>query len=131
MATSQKTRKRLLYWIGSITLAIIIIGAFSDWIVEWLWLDNLGYSQVFWTIKGTQFMLFIGALIVALLFVLPNMYFLSKNLPTFNLNLGQGPFGQVNLAQFTKRQIRIFLYSAGTLLSFFFSFAFFSFTTFF
>ncbi|MBN2731656.1 MAG: UPF0182 family protein, partial [Balneolaceae bacterium] len=125
MAKGLKNRSRLLYWIGLLTLLIIITAAFSDWIVEWLWLDSLGYKQVFWTIKGTQFLLFALALVVSLLYVLPNMYYLSKRLPYFDLNLGQTPFGQVNLTRFTNRQIRTFLYSGGTLLSVFFSFAFF------
>jgi uncharacterized membrane protein (UPF0182 family) len=121
----SRNRSKLLYWAGFITLFIIIIGAFSEWIVEWLWLDSLGYTQVFWTIKGTQFALFLGALIVSLAYILPNMYYLSKRLPHFDLNLGQTPFGQVNLKRFTTGQIRTFLYSTGTLLSLFFSFAFF------
>ena len=61
----------------ALLLALLIIGGFSDWIVEWLWLDNLGYSQVFWTIKTTQILLFIGALAVAFLYVLPNMNLLG------------------------------------------------------
>jgi len=125
MASPTKGRSKLLKYAGLLTLLIIIIAAFSDWIVEWLWLDSLGYSQVFWTIKGTQFLLFFAALVVSLLFVLTNMYFLSKRLPHFNLNLGRTPFGEVNLKQFNRKQIRTFLYSVGTLLSLFFSFAFF------
>lgn len=125
MATLPDKRSKLLKYVGLLTLFVIIIGAFSDWIVEWLWLDSLGYTQVFWTIKGTQVLLFIGALIVALLYVLPNMYFLSKRLPHFDLNLGRTPFGQINLKQFNTKQIRTFFYSGGTLLSLFFSFAFF------
>ncbi len=125
MASSNKGRSRLLFWVGIITFFIILTAAFSDWIVEWLWLESLGYDQVFWTIKGTQFLLFFGALIVSLLYVLPNLYFLSKRIPYIDLNLGRTPFGQVNLTRFSNRQIRKYLYTAGSMLCVFFSFAFF------
>lgn len=118
-------RSRILFWAGILTFLVIVVGAFSDWIVEWLWLDSLGYSQVFWTIKGTQFMLFAGGLVLALLYVLPNMYVLSKRIPYFDLNLGRTPFGQINLTRFSNRQIKLFLYTAGTFLSVFFAFAYF------
>jgi uncharacterized membrane protein (UPF0182 family) len=125
MAISPSKRTTLLKYVGILTLLVLIIGAFSDWIVEWLWLDGVGYTQVFWTIKGTQFLLFFGALIVSLLYVLPNIYYLGKRIPYFDLNLGKTPFGNVNLARFSARQIRMVLYTAGTLLSLFFSFAYF------
>lgn len=125
MAKHKGNSPRLLYWVGTITLIIIIIGAFSDWIVEWLWLNSLGYSQVFWTIKSTQILLFMAAVLICLLYVLPNLYFLGKRISYFNLNLGRTPFGNINLAEFSPRQIKTILFSAGALLSIFFSFAFF------
>ncbi|HYW33799.1 MAG TPA: UPF0182 family protein, partial [Balneolaceae bacterium] len=126
MASTKNRRSKLLYWIGGITLVIILLAAFSNWIVKLLWLHNLGYQQVFWTIKDTQFLLFFGALIVALLYVIPNMYYLSKQIPYINLNLGGTPLGQLNLQRFSSRQIRIFLYIIGSIMSLFFSFAYYT-----
>ncbi|MGK7369221.1 MAG: UPF0182 family membrane protein, partial [Candidatus Halalkalibacterium sp. M3_1C_030] len=109
-------------WIGLILLAGFLIAAFSDWIVEWLWLGSLGYEQVFWTIKGTQFLLLGGALLIALAYILPNMHFLAKQ--SKYINFSQSPLGQLNLEQLTHKQFKTIFYSFGTLFSLFFAFAY-------
>lgn len=109
--------------IGGLLLLILILLSFSDWIVEWLWLDNLGYDQVFVTIKTTQVLLLGSALVVALIYVLPNMRVLAKHFPGFSF--GNSPLGQLNLNRFSESQIRKVLYGLGTLISLFFAFAFF------
>lgn len=109
-------------WIGIILLIGFLTATFSDWIVEWLWLENLGYDQVFWTIKGTQFLLLGGALVVALLFILPNMQYLSKQ--TRTINFSQSPLAQLNLDRFTGRQFKTIFYSFGIIFSLFFAFAY-------
>ncbi|MFH5884321.1 UPF0182 family protein [Halalkalibaculum sp. DA3122] len=109
--------------IGGIILLILILLSFSDWIMEWLWLDNLGYEQVFVTIKTTQVLLLLGALAVALLYVLPNMHVLARHFPGFAF--GNSPLGQLNLNRFSESQFRKVLYALGTVISFFFAFAFF------
>ncbi|MDX1617648.1 MAG: UPF0182 family protein [Balneolaceae bacterium] len=111
------------YWIGFIVLLIILIGAFSDWIVEWLWLDGLGYEQVFITIKTTQILLLAAALAVALLYVLPNMHFLAKKFPGFSF--GNSPLGQLNLERFSPKQFKTVFYAGGSVLALFFALAFF------
>lgn len=102
---------------------LIILGGFSDWIVEWLWLDDLGYGQVFWTIKTTQILLLAGALIVALAYVLPNMNALAKRLGS--MNFGNSPLAQLNLHQISTKKIRVAFIGIGSAFSFFFSLAFF------
>lgn len=115
---TSKTR----IWIGLILLIGFLTASFSDWIVEWLWLDSLGYDQVFWTIKGTQFLLLGGALIVALLFILPNMHFLSKQART--IDFSTSPLAQLNLERLTGKQFKTIFYSFGTIFSLFFAFAY-------
>ena len=107
----------------TLLLALLIIGGFSDWIVEWLWLDNLGYSQVFWTIKTTQILLFIGALVIALLYVLPNMNLLGKQFST--MSFGNSPLAKLNLHQISSTKIRSIFMTIGGVFSLFFSLAFF------
>jgi uncharacterized membrane protein (UPF0182 family) len=89
MTGPLRGRSRLFYWIGGIIVVILLLVAFSSWIVKLLWLGNLGYEQVFWTIKETQFLLFFAALIVGLLYVIPNMYYLSKNI-SFSVSISGG-----------------------------------------
>ncbi|MDR8392609.1 UPF0182 family protein [Aliifodinibius sp. S!AR15-10] len=108
---------------GVLFLLFIILLSFSDWIMEWIWLDNLGYEQVFMTIKTTQILLLAGALLVALLYVLPNMHFLAKQFPSFSF--GNSPLGQLDLSRFNESQFRKVLFGIGTLISLFFAFAFF------
>lgn len=105
-------------------LAIVVLGGiFSDWIIEWLWLDNLGYDQVFWTIKTTQFLLVGAALVAALIYVLPNMRVLGKKFST--MHFGQSPLAQLNLHEISSQKIKTTFYGIGAVISGFFSLAFF------
>ncbi|HEX6982720.1 MAG TPA: UPF0182 family protein [Balneolaceae bacterium] len=114
-----------IFRIGIIVLlAVLLIGGFTDWIIEWLWLDNLGYEQVFLTIKTTQILLFISSLAIALLYVLPNMSALAKNFSY--INFGQSPLAQLNLHSITPAQFRKIFWGLGAALSVFFSIAFFT-----
>lgn len=110
-------------WIGLIILFIIIAGAFSGWIVEWLWLESLGYEQIFITIKTTQILLLAGALTAALLYILPNMYMLFRQFRDFNF--GQSPLGQLNIERFSPKQFRVVFYGLGSVISLFFALVFF------
>ena len=123
MAKSLKPKSSLRIWIAVIFALILAVGALSDWIVEWLWLDNLGYEEVFWTIKETQILLFIGAFGIALMYVLPNMHVLAKRFQ--GISFGNSPLAQLNLDRFSFKQVRALLFTIGTFISFFFSFAFF------
>lgn len=115
--------KKIFWLIIPLLLIIAVIGGFTDWIIEWLWLDNLGYDQVFWTIKTTQALLLISSLAVALAYVLPNMNYLGKKFST--MNFGQSPLGQLNLQNISTRKIKNVFYGLGAAISVFFSLAFF------
>lgn len=122
MSTSGPSKK--IYWILiPIILAILIIGGFTDWIVEWMWLNNLGYDEVFWTIKTTQALLLICSLAVALLYVLPNMNTLGNKFST--MSFGQSPLAQLNIQNVSTRKIKNVFFGLGAIISVFFSLAFF------
>ncbi|MDX1636753.1 MAG: UPF0182 family protein [Balneolaceae bacterium] len=123
MANNLNSTIKKQIGIGAVLLLVLVIISLSDWIMEWLWLDNLGYEQVFITIKTTQVLLLGGALVVALLYVLPNMHVLARHFPGFSF--GNSPLGQLNLSRFTESQFRKVLFALGSLISFFFAFAFF------
>lgn len=113
-----------VYWILiPIFILLGLVGIFSDWIVELLWLENLGYSQVFWTIKITQTLLLGAALVVSLLYVLPNMKTLGNNFST--MHFGQSPLAQLKLDEVSPQKIKTTFYALGTVISGFFSLAFF------
>lgn len=104
-------------------LGLILLGALSDWIVEWLWLDNLGYDEVFWTIKITQALLLLSALVVSLAYVLPNMKVLGQKIGT--MSFGNSPLAQLNLDQISTQKIKRLFMGIGGAISLFFSLAFF------
>lgn len=104
-------------------LIVVLLATFTDWIVEWLWLSDLGYEQVFWTIKTTQILLVVISLVVALLYILPNMHVLSKKFQT--MSFGQSPLAQLNLDRVDPGKMRATFYGLGTLIGIFFSLSFF------
>ncbi|TYP95405.1 hypothetical protein LX73_0706 [Fodinibius salinus] len=113
-----------IYWILIPFLILLgLVGISSDWIVELLWLENLGFSQVFWTIKITQVLLLGAALVVSLLYVLPNMRTLGNNFST--MHFGQSPLAQLKLDEVNPQKIKNTFYSVGAVISGFFSLAFF------
>lgn len=123
MSNNSGSSRNLFRIIFIIILVLLLLGALTDWIIEWLWLGSLGYEQVFWTIKITQAILLICSLAVALLYVLPNMHFLSKRFRT--MNFGQSPLAQLNLQNIDAKKFRTFFYTIGSAISVFFSLAFF------
>ncbi|MEX2601557.1 MAG: UPF0182 family protein, partial [Balneolaceae bacterium] len=86
---------RHLRMIALVAIPLLLLSISSSWIVEWLWLDQLGYSQVFWTLRGTQVSLTLLALIVAGTYLIPNFRHLAEQLK--HVNLGGTPFQNLNL----------------------------------
>jgi len=123
MSKAFPSSKRFYQALIPIIVLLILVGAFTDWIVEWLWLDNLGYEQVFWTIKVTQGLLLVAALVIALLYVIPNMKLLAKKFSSFNF--GQSPLAQLNIQSISPKKIKRVFYGFGAAISVFFSLAFF------
>lgn len=122
MASPLQSSK-LFRFLLPILVIIALIGGFTNWIVEWLWLDNLGYDQVFWTIKTTQALLLVSALAIALMYVLPNMRVLGKKFST--MSFGQSPLAQLNIQDISTKRIKNVFYGLGGVISVFFSLAFF------
>lgn len=114
-------RRKPLYWVLGIVLLIILIGVIPNWIVEWLWLGGVDYQEIFWKIKGTQFLLFFGALIIALAYILSNMQVLAKNISFLHLNFANTPFEEAGDKYINGKQIRRILFVAGGVFSLFFS----------
>lgn len=121
MALGKKSK--LFWWIGILIFIMVILAVFSDLIVKYLWLDGLGYSQVFWKIKGTQFILFFVALIVALLYIGVNIRFITKGIKPLYLNLGQSPEGIPNVINIRPKRVKLILYGLAFLIGIFFAFS--------
>ncbi len=62
---------------------ILLLTVISGWIQKGLWMREVGYSGVFWTLLFLQWKLFCAAFVVALLFLWINLRFAMRNGATF------------------------------------------------
>jgi uncharacterized membrane protein (UPF0182 family) len=68
-------------------IAVIAILAFvPSWIQKWLWMRQVGYSGVFWTLFSVRWELFGAAFVVALLYLWINLRVAAKNGSTFRVS---------------------------------------------
>lgn len=116
-------KKSIIYWqIGIVLFIIIVLTSFSDLIVEYLWLDGLGYSQVFWKIKETQSLLFLGAFLIALGYIGGNIRFITKDIRPLHINLGQRPDGQPSIVHINPKRVKVILYGLAIIMGAIFAF---------
>jgi hypothetical protein len=71
-----------LAFIGAI-LVIAILAFIPSWIQKWLWMRQLGYDGIFWTLFSVRWGLFGAAFVVALLYLWINLRLAVKNGATF------------------------------------------------
>lgn len=69
-----------------VAIPLILLSISSSWIFEWLWLSELGYSRVFWVLRGTQLSLIAGAFVIAALYFTLNFRYLAEQLKFANLH---------------------------------------------
>ncbi len=124
---SNKRGFSWLWIIVPILIIIALIGAFSDWIVRWLWLEKMNYEQVFWKIKETQFSLLIGALIISGTYLIANLRALASNIKEADLTSTPLENMQIDLAtESTFKRIKTMFTVIGAGISILFSAAFFA-----
>lgn len=85
---------RFLKIAAVIIIPLILLSISSSWIMEWMWLNELGYSEVFWTLRITQVVLIVAAFIVSALYLVPNFRYIAGQLK--HLNLAGTPLQGVN-----------------------------------
>ncbi|NBC26638.1 MAG: UPF0182 family protein [Bacteroidetes bacterium] len=68
-----------------VLIPFILLSISSSWILEVLWLSELGYSQIFWTLKTTQVILITTAFIVIGSYLVPNFRYLADQLKQVSL----------------------------------------------
>jgi len=74
-----------LAFIGAI-LVVAILAFIPDWIQKWLWMRQLNYGGIFWTLFTVRWGLFCEAFVVALLYLWINLRFAVKNGATFRVS---------------------------------------------
>ena len=73
---SFKTIRLLLI----VFIPFILLSISSSWIMELLWLSELGYSDIFWTLRTTQVILITAASIIIGGYLIPNFRYLAGQL---------------------------------------------------
>jgi uncharacterized membrane protein (UPF0182 family) len=68
--------------VGAVIL-IALLAFTPGWIQKWLWMRQLGYSGVFWTLLSVRWGLFCAAFVVALLYLWINLGLAVRNGSTF------------------------------------------------
>jgi uncharacterized protein len=116
---------RILKIIGIILVPIILLSISSSWIFEWMWLNELGYTQIFWTLKGTQISLvFISFLVAAVYFIL-NFRYLATQLKFANITSSPLQGSNINLtSDFALKRIKQFFTLGAVVMALVFALSF-------
>lgn len=117
--------KRLIRIFLLIAIPLFLLSISSTWIFEWMWLNQLGYSEIFWTLRGTQVILTIGAFLIAAAYFVVNFRHLAGQLQY--LDLGGTPLQGVNInfsSDFTNKRMKQFFTLAGLIIAMLFAFSF-------
>ena len=75
---SSRTLQILLAVLGVILTTLLFA---PELLVEYLWMGELGYEGVFWTIRGTQVLLFLLVFLVAAAYFGTNFHILLRRIP--------------------------------------------------
>ena len=116
---------RVLRIIALIAIPLFILSLSSSYIFEWLWLSEMGYSQIFWTLRGTQVILTLLAFLGAALFFVPNFRFLAEQLKHANLSGSPLQGSNINLdTDFASKRIKQFFTLGGLVMALIFALSF-------
>jgi uncharacterized membrane protein (UPF0182 family) len=116
---------RVLRIIALIAIPLFILSLSSSYIFEWLWLSEMGYSQIFWTLRGTQVILTVIAFLGAALFFVPNFRFLAEQLKHANLSGSPLQGSNINLdTDFASKRIKQFFTLGGLVMALIFALSF-------
>ena len=69
---SPLLRRILWIIIAAGLLMFILVGVLSGYLVKWLWMRELDYSGIFWTLLSVQWTMFGSAFVLAFLFIWMN-----------------------------------------------------------
>lgn len=96
------------FWIVGILAAVAFFLLFlPDKLVEYLWLENLGYDSIFWRMLLIQSGLFVGIFALVAAYFGGNFYFLNRQLPTITTESGEVGVAKVGDLVLTKQRLGI------------------------
>lgn len=117
---SSRTLQILLAILGVILTTLLIT---PELLIEYLWLGELDYQGVFWTIRGTQVVLFLLVFVVAAVFFGVNFNVLLRRIPPLWASQwsqgGEAP--ELGGKPLTRQRLKRFAYVIAGLLSLLFA----------
>lgn len=78
-----------------ILIAFVLFAITSSWILEWLWLSQLGYEEIFVTRRTTQVLMFLAGFLVAFIYSAWNFRFMAGQF--IYADIGSSPMQQMNI----------------------------------
>ena len=75
-------KKRPVFWVvagASVIAFLILLSALSGWIVEWLWMRQLDYGNIFWRLLSVKWALFGLAFLGVFLYLWINLRFAVRS----------------------------------------------------
>jgi uncharacterized membrane protein (UPF0182 family) len=78
-AVSRSSRHRLSYTIFAAVFLVLILAGITDYIEKWLWMRQLDYVGIFWTLLSVRCAMFCAAFAVAFAYVWVNIRQASKS----------------------------------------------------
>jgi uncharacterized membrane protein (UPF0182 family) len=97
----QGAAGRKIIWISILAAVaiLVLLGAFADRIVEWLWMRQLGYESVFWRLLFLKLALFGTGFCIAFFYLFFNLrFFLRPYFPQISTSKEIVVFGEQQLA---------------------------------
>ena len=109
-------RHLLRFMIAAAVLLIVALGIITSYLEKWLWMRQLDYSGIFWTLLSVQWAMFCSAFVFAFLYLWINLRQAVANSATFR---EIGPVAQTGI-DFSPRLLKlaVALVSAGVALFF-------------
>ncbi len=86
-------RSRLPVLLAVLFVVLLVLFAISGRIVEWLWMEALGYEAVFWKLWWTKASLFFSGFFLTGLFFGANFFLLFREVPMIVRSTGELTFG--------------------------------------
>ncbi len=117
---------RLIRLVIFIAIPLFLLSITSSWIFEWMWMRELGYAQIFWTLRSTQVILTSAAFLVAGLYLVYNFRYLAGQLQ--HANLAATPFQNIDFDltnSFYQKRLKQFFSLGGLVIAFVFAVSFF------
>ena len=102
--------------IAAAVLLIIILGIITGYVEKWLWMRQLDYAGIFWTLLSVQWAMFCSAFVFAFLYLWVSLRQAVRNSAAFR---GDGPVAQTGI-DFSPRLLKLAVgvISAGVALFF-------------